>query len=83
MKDSIVTGSKQHNHKMENKESLFECVNKLNNIQLKINKPLLDYLNTLPLLFHIKRIILLNNYDIMIVLAPHYIIFKILSKGED
>ena len=57
MKDSIVTGSKQHNHKMENKESLFECVNKLNNIQYKyfyIINVFIKYKNSLIYILNIE-----------------------------
>ena len=44
-KTDIITGSKMHAHKMENKNKLYEAINYLNSIEFKINSKFLDYLN--------------------------------------
>ena len=41
----IITGSKSHNHLVENKKALFKSINYLNSIKFSINNLLLDYLN--------------------------------------
>lgn len=41
---SIITGTSIHDHKIENKNSLFKAVNYLNSIKFGVNNLLLDYL---------------------------------------
>lgn len=41
---NIITGSLLQNHKLENRNSLYSCINKLNSIKFKINTLLLNYL---------------------------------------
>lgn len=43
---SIITGSNKHNHKVENKGSLYKAINYLNSIKFGINLDLLNYLKT-------------------------------------
>ena len=43
--ESIITGSKNHNHKMDNKENLYKAINTLNKIKFGINNKFLDYIN--------------------------------------
>jgi len=40
----IITGSSNHNHKMENKDNLYKAINYLNSIKFCINNLLLNYL---------------------------------------
>jgi DNA-directed RNA polymerase len=42
---SIITGASHHDHKIENKNSLFKAINYLNSIKFGINNLVLDYLN--------------------------------------
>jgi hypothetical protein len=42
---SIITGSHQHKHSIENKAFLFKTINYLNSIKFSINNTLLNYLN--------------------------------------
>jgi hypothetical protein len=43
-KKSIITGSIQHKHKMENKKVLYSAINYFNSIKFKINKLFLNYI---------------------------------------
>lgn len=43
----LVTGSQQHGHKFEYRNSfIYDCVNYLNNMKFSVNKELLNYLNS-------------------------------------
>jgi hypothetical protein len=42
---SIITGNTPHNHKIEDKDSLFKAINYLNSIRFGINNLVLDYFN--------------------------------------
>jgi hypothetical protein len=44
-KESIITGPHHQKHLMNNKDSLFKSINKINSVKFKINKELLYYLN--------------------------------------
>lgn len=43
-KNSIITGSINHSHNIEHKESLYNSINKINSVKFKINTNLLNYL---------------------------------------
>jgi DNA-directed RNA polymerase, mitochondrial len=43
-KKDIITGSKMHKHKMENRNKLYDTINILNSIEFKINNKLLEFL---------------------------------------
>jgi len=46
MKQDLITGSNFNKHNMENRQPLYNAVNKLNLAEFKINTILLKYLDT-------------------------------------
>lgn len=44
VKNGLITGSSQHNHKMENKEALYYTINTLSGVVFRINVALLNYI---------------------------------------
>lgn len=45
-KNNIITGSVNHKHLVENKDKLYNAINRINSVKFKINKQLLDYLES-------------------------------------
>lgn len=44
IKSDLITGSKHHNHNMDNKDNLYKAINYMSSVKLSFNEDLLNYL---------------------------------------